>query len=300
MALYDYTNGDGIESLDKTKPDGATEMVAILDDAIRQLKAFIRDDTAGLNALLSKPDGLGKTFLKLPASDIDNVTGKADGLFNRRVIFDETTNTAWLQVEPGTMLPLFRGTKGSNDGDFLVSRGAAQEPRWQPPQSFNVVTQRVLLVDEKPQGTHGQSIGATTVRHLNLVLVNDTALVDIDLLSNNEITLPAGKWWIEATAPAKTTISDRSLLTRAELWDNTANVTVLLGTNASAWDQNETISHISGYFEADGTTKLVIRNRSSNYDLPIGGRAVDIAGQPERYTMFKAERVVLATETADT
>lgn len=45
---YTYNDGDGLSVLDKTKPNGATEPVSILDDAIKQIKAYLRDETAGV------------------------------------------------------------------------------------------------------------------------------------------------------------------------------------------------------------------------------------------------------------
>jgi len=50
---YSYTNGDGLSVLDKTKPNGATEQVAILDDSIRQIKAYLRDDVAGVAKIVA-------------------------------------------------------------------------------------------------------------------------------------------------------------------------------------------------------------------------------------------------------
>lgn len=49
---YGYTNGDGLAVLDVTKPDGATEPVSNLDDAIKQVKAYLKDPTAGPKALI--------------------------------------------------------------------------------------------------------------------------------------------------------------------------------------------------------------------------------------------------------
>lgn len=47
MPSYAYTDGDGLSVLDKTKPDGATEPVSSLDDALKQVKAYLRDTVGG-------------------------------------------------------------------------------------------------------------------------------------------------------------------------------------------------------------------------------------------------------------
>lgn len=49
---YNYVNGDGLDVLDKDKPDGAVEKPAILDNAIRQVKQYLLDTVAGPDALM--------------------------------------------------------------------------------------------------------------------------------------------------------------------------------------------------------------------------------------------------------
>lgn len=57
---YNYTNGDGPSVLLVNEPNGATEPVSILDNAIRQIKAYLNDPTAGPAALIAAliPTGL--------------------------------------------------------------------------------------------------------------------------------------------------------------------------------------------------------------------------------------------------
>lgn len=47
---YAYTNGDGVTVLDPATPNGAAEPVSNLDDAIKQIKAWIRDTTSNVGA----------------------------------------------------------------------------------------------------------------------------------------------------------------------------------------------------------------------------------------------------------
>lgn len=44
---YSYTPGQGVSALVPTEPNGAVEPVSNLDDAIRQIKAFLTDNSAG-------------------------------------------------------------------------------------------------------------------------------------------------------------------------------------------------------------------------------------------------------------
>lgn len=62
---YTYTDGQGLAALDKTTPNGATETVSILDDAIRQIKAFMRDTTTG---------GLAGLFTRMTTAETNITT----------------------------------------------------------------------------------------------------------------------------------------------------------------------------------------------------------------------------------
>lgn len=48
---YSYTNGDGPTVLLVTEPNGATEPVSNLDDAVKQIKKWINDPTSGKGAV---------------------------------------------------------------------------------------------------------------------------------------------------------------------------------------------------------------------------------------------------------
>lgn len=65
---YTYNNGDGTGVLDKTTPNGATEPVSNLDDAIRQIKAWIRDPLAGYEKLGADVVALQAGFTTLSSS----------------------------------------------------------------------------------------------------------------------------------------------------------------------------------------------------------------------------------------
>jgi hypothetical protein len=51
---YTYTNGQGVSVLLVTEPNGATEPVSNLDNAVRQIKLFLNDPNAGWPYLLQQ------------------------------------------------------------------------------------------------------------------------------------------------------------------------------------------------------------------------------------------------------
>src|SRR5690606_9564775 len=55
---YNYTDGDGLDVLDVSEPNGAAEPLSNLDDAIRQIKAYLKDSTGGLAKLISRVEKL--------------------------------------------------------------------------------------------------------------------------------------------------------------------------------------------------------------------------------------------------
>ncbi len=60
---YTYNNGDGVSVLDTAEPNGAIEPVSNLDDAIKQIKKWIRDTTSNVGAA-----GMQSAIVALQAS----------------------------------------------------------------------------------------------------------------------------------------------------------------------------------------------------------------------------------------
>jgi hypothetical protein len=60
---YTYSNGDGAAVLLTTEPNGATEPLSNLDNAIRQIKAYINDPIAGPDPTLNKKIGATKVIV---------------------------------------------------------------------------------------------------------------------------------------------------------------------------------------------------------------------------------------------
>ena len=69
MPSYSYNDGDGLSVIDKTVPNGAVEPVSNLDDAIKQVKAYLKDATAGVSKIQSDVTSHG-TRLTTAESDI--------------------------------------------------------------------------------------------------------------------------------------------------------------------------------------------------------------------------------------
>lgn len=117
---YTYTTGDGWSVLLPAEPDGATEAVAILDNAIRQIKAFINDETNGLGKILGSTGQIKTlvigTALPTPAA--------AD-----RYWFYSTSLNGLYFCSSGVFLPVFP-TGGAVSGKVLKSAGLATLPAW--------------------------------------------------------------------------------------------------------------------------------------------------------------------------
>lgn len=75
MPSYAYVNGDGLAVISSATPNGAVEPVSNLDDAIRQVKAYLNDPTAGPKALIDaldvRIDGLDTDAIAIDTAILD-------------------------------------------------------------------------------------------------------------------------------------------------------------------------------------------------------------------------------------
>jgi len=118
------------------------------------------------------------------------------------------------------------------------------------------VTQVLHVRDEKAQNTVGGTFtsGAWRVRDLN---ASKTNTITGASLASNQITLPAGTYWVHATAPAYNV--GRHL---AKLYNTTGAADVLLGTSAwSAAGSGATLSVLSGQFTLTATSVLELQHQ---------------------------------------
>ena len=143
--------------------------------------------------------------------------------------------------------------------------------------------------DEKPSGTSGGEFtgGAWQTRDLNTIKTNEISGAS---LINNQITLPAGTYYIEASAPA-------GYVTRhkAKLHNITDSVDTIIGTSevseSGAGSVYQTRSIITGRFTISAQKSFEIRHRCS-VTYAHGFGMFSSFGVPEVYTdvkIWKAE-----------
>ena len=108
------------------------------------------------------------------------------------------------------------------------------------------------IQDQKLQGTNGGTFtsGAWRTRDLNTVLTNTITGAS---LAANQITLPAGKYYVEASAPAYS-YGDTIISHQSRLYNTSTTSTLLIGTNERARGFTSgvdlsTRSHILGCFD---------------------------------------------------
>ena len=119
------------------------------------------------------------------------------------------------------------------------------------------------IQDQKPQGTNGGTFtsGAWRTRDLNTVLTNTIPGAS---LSNNQITLPAGKYYVEASAPSYIVS-----LVQLQVYDITNTSILLLGSvTRYLWGGGTTspicgLSLVSGIFQSEAEIDLELRHQCS-------------------------------------
>ena len=157
----------------------------------------------------------------------------------------------------------------------ISDRRAVANPNLTPAQVLHVV-------DEKSAGTAGGTFtgGAWQVRTLNTVKTNTITGASV---ASNQITLPAGTYWIEASAPAVKVGVHKILL-----YNSTTAANIMLGTSeysASALtDAFQTRSFIRGAFTLAGASVLEIQHRGVSTQATNGFGVVDAALGVERFT----------------
>lgn len=133
--------------------------------------------------------------------------------------------------------------------------------------------------DEKSSNTSGGSSSASTdnIRDLNTVVTNEITGAS---LSSNQITLPSGTFYIEATAPAY----GGALLHRAFLYnDSDSSVTILgSGSYVRSTNAHQTHSFVVGRFTIASSKTFELRHYTSGSQNPGLGVATN-DGRTEVY-----------------
>jgi len=149
-------------------------------------------------------------------------------------------------------------------------------------------SQLLHVRDEKPNGTAGGTFtsGAWRTRTLNTVLTNEISGAS---LATNQITLPAGTYWIDAD-PIAHGVNQH----RAKLRNITDTADILIGTAATSnvTNPSSTLSKIAGRFTLAGTKTLEIQHWANTTNATGGfGVAFSAAGVVEIYTNVKIWKV---------
>lgn len=138
--------------------------------------------------------------------------------------------------------------------------------------------------DEKSSGTNAGAFtaGSYVKRDLGTLVTNDIGAGAS--LSSDQITLPAGEYYMEASAPA-----NRVDQHKIKLRDTTGAVDLLIGTSAfnedPAGENASTTSVISGRFTLGVSSVLELQHRCTVSNLGTGGRGVAASfGDVEVYT----------------
>lgn len=120
MSDYSYTAGDGLSKLDASTPVGAAEPISILDDAIRQIKAYLKDSTSGLAALISRVNAQDTTISGLAAQV---------GSYGSRNFFSAYSNAHQTISSPNTSTKLIFGLESADpDSVYNVSNSRFVAP----------------------------------------------------------------------------------------------------------------------------------------------------------------------------
>jgi len=133
------------------------------------------------------------------------------------------------------------------------------------------------IQDQQTNGTSGGTFtsGAWRTRTLNTAITNEISGAS---LSSNQITLPAGTFWIEASAPAVSVQEHKAKLVNISDVSDT-----ILGTSAFASNANTgaTCSSVSGRFTIAGAKVFEIQHQGSTTKSTTG------FGRPSTFSVIE-------------
>lgn len=149
------------------------------------------------------------------------------------------------------------GTGSSSDVVALQMQVSQIAAEVRDTRSLMFASQQTLHVqDKKGSGIQGGTFtqGAWRTRTLNSIIENT---IDEASLDSNRITLPAGTYLIEASAPAFNVSNHQ-----ARLFDITNSVTIITGTTefSSDWGWTMTSSRVAGVITLTATTVLELQH----------------------------------------
>jgi len=256
---------------------------------------IVHKDDIGANiasaATVDLADATGKTNTVTGAAAITSF-GTVDAGFNYTIVFSSnpviTHNVTSLILPGGANI-----TAAAGDVMQLVSLGSGN---WRctnytrasgVPITPAFVDQFLHIQDQKTTGTPGGTftLGAERTRDLNIVLTNEITGASLAL---NQITLPAGTYYAEASAPGYKVRFHRVILR-----DITGSVTKLVGTSqqTSPPADVQTVAFVSGRFTLSVTSALEIQHRADATHATTGLGFDSDFGPHEVYTDVKIWKV---------
>lgn len=151
------------------------------------------------------------------------------------------------------------------------------------------------VIDQKASGTGGGSVTAAAwnTRTLNTVLVNNISGAS---LASNVITLPAGTYYVEASAPA---VGDTSTATNQRhkvAIKKVDNTLLLLGTSECIQPSGSSIilqtrSFVRGTFTLAASTGIILDHYFTTSTSYVAGIPTNISGYNEVYSEIKIWKV---------
>lgn len=189
-------------------------------------------------------------------------------------------NTIGYLVDSGGLSALIDDTKGDGDTANTWSADKVYDQLALKQNTLGVM----IVYDQKAQNTAGGTFtsGAWQTRTLNTVQSNSITGAS---LASNQITLPAGTYLIEGSAPAATVN-----LHQAGFYNVTDGTFSIIGTTERAGTSDVTRSFFSGVITIAGTKVFDIRHRCQ---ITCGTYGFGYAGNfaVEIYTMVKITKL---------
>lgn len=146
--------------------------------------------------------------------------------------------------------------------------------------------------DQKPAGTDGGTFtaGAWRTRDLNTVMTNTIAGAS---LASNQVTLPAGEYWVEATIPGVAVSTGMRMVAR--LYDVANSVQLIQSNDGSASPSSaggSSFNHISGIVSLSAETNFQLQHYSHQSTSNIGfGQGSDFGQGHSKFSVLKIWKV---------
>jgi hypothetical protein len=166
---------------------------------------------------------------------------------------------------------------GAATGDVLQWSGTA----WVPAAPSSSSLDFVVLKDVKASGTNGQTLTVNTwnTRHIN---TEETDTGNICALSNNQFTLPAGTYLIQAAITSGFSNALKRSLFRLRNITNSSDVLFGINYAHESVYAVHVMSFLSGVFTVTASTTFEIQEYPKN-NGGVGGYAAAVSGVSECY-----------------